>query len=99
LEPNRAKLGNFAALTIQVGFPLSKLLDAVSPNVDADYVLFTSYEDDAHGNFAGSYPWPYHEALTIDEARNELAFLSVGMYQAQLPPQNGAPLRLTLPWK
>jgi sulfoxide reductase catalytic subunit YedY len=45
------------------------------------------------------YPWPYVEGLTMDEAMNELAFLSVGMYGKTLPPQNGAPIRLTVPWK
>ena len=45
------------------------------------------------------YDWPYKEALTIEEARNELAFLTVGMYQAPIAVQNGAPIRLTLPWK
>merc|ERR1711975_201745 len=58
-----------------------------------------SFDDREHGVFGGGYSWPYTEAITIEEARNELAFLSVGMYNAPLPAQNGAPLRLTLPWK
>jgi sulfoxide reductase catalytic subunit YedY len=45
------------------------------------------------------YPWPYLEALTMEEARNELAFISTGLYGKPLPPQNGGPLRLTVPWK
>jgi methionine sulfoxide reductase catalytic subunit len=45
------------------------------------------------------YPWPYIEALTMDEAANELAFVSTGLYGKPLPPQNGGPIRLTIPWK
>ena len=45
------------------------------------------------------YPWPYIEGLAIDEAANELAFISTGMYGKALPPQNGGPIRLTVPWK
>jgi sulfoxide reductase catalytic subunit YedY len=45
------------------------------------------------------YPWPYTEGLTMQEAMNELAFLSVGLYGKTLPPQDGAPIRLTVPWK
>jgi sulfoxide reductase catalytic subunit YedY len=45
------------------------------------------------------YPWPYTEGLTMQEAMNELAFLSVGLYGKTLPPQNGAPIRLNVPWK
>jgi len=45
------------------------------------------------------YPWPYHEALRLDEARNELAMLVTGVYGKPLPVQNGAPVRLIVPWK
>ena len=45
------------------------------------------------------YPWPYIEGLTMDEAANDLAFISTGLYGKPLPPQNGGPIRLTLPWK
>ena len=45
------------------------------------------------------YPWPYIEGLTMDEAANELAFVSTGLYGKPLPPQNGGPIRLTVPWK
>ncbi len=45
------------------------------------------------------YPWPYTEGVTIAEAANDLAFISTGMYGKPLPPQNGGPIRLTLPWK
>lgn len=47
----------------------------------------------------GAYDWPYVEGLTIEEAMNELAFLSVGQFQAPLTAQSGAPVRLTIPWK
>jgi sulfoxide reductase catalytic subunit YedY len=45
------------------------------------------------------YPWPYIEGVTMDEAANDLAFISTGMYGKPLPPQDGGPIRLTLPWK
>jgi sulfoxide reductase catalytic subunit YedY len=45
------------------------------------------------------YPWPYTEGLTMQEAMNELTFMSVGMYGKTIPPQDGAPIRLTVPWK
>ena len=45
------------------------------------------------------YPWPYIEGLAIDEAGNDMAFISTGMFGKPLPPQNGGPIRLTLPWK
>jgi sulfoxide reductase catalytic subunit YedY len=45
------------------------------------------------------YPWPYIEGLAMDEAANDLSFISTGLYGKPLPPQNGAPIRLTLPWK
>jgi len=82
-----------------VGFPLTKLLDLVRPHSSVKYVTFTSFNNRVHARFPSGFNWPYTEAITIEEARNELAFLSVGMYQAPLPAQNGAPLRLTLPWK
>ncbi len=47
----------------------------------------------------GRYPWAYHEGVRLDEAENELAFLVTGVYGEPLPRQNGAPLRLVLPWK
>ena len=88
------------------GFPLRKLLDAVQPLPGARYVRFESFVDanaapnqaQHPGGLLGA-PWPYVEALTIDEAWNDLAFLALGQYNATLPPQSGAPLRLVLPWK
>jgi sulfoxide reductase catalytic subunit YedY len=61
----------------------------------------TTFEnaDVAPGQQASWYPWPYVEGLTMAEAVNELAFISTGIYGKPLPPQNGSPLRLTVPWK
>ncbi|KAK3270999.1 hypothetical protein CYMTET_20633 [Cymbomonas tetramitiformis] len=84
------------------GFPLAKLLDVVRPTPAARYVVFQTQANSevSPGMARGPYyPWPYTEAITVDEARNELAFLSVGQFQEKLPPQSGAPIRLTLPWK
>jgi len=84
------------------GFPLAKLLDLVRPTPEARYVVFSTFLNQSIAPIQAmmsSYPWPYTEAITIEEARNELAFLSVGQYQAPLPPQSGGPIRLTLPWK
>jgi sulfoxide reductase catalytic subunit YedY len=83
------------------GFPLSKLLKAVEPALDAKYVAFTSLQDPQR--FPGQsnifYPWPYTEGLRLDEAMNDLALMVTGLYGAALPPQDGAPLRLVVPWK
>ncbi|HTA46118.1 MAG TPA: protein-methionine-sulfoxide reductase catalytic subunit MsrP [Bryobacteraceae bacterium] len=84
-----------------VGFPLSALLKQVEPTPKAKYVAFQSYYDpkqmlssrEAHIQF------PYIEGLRLDEAMHPLALLAVGIYGDALPPQNGAPLRLALPWK
>ncbi len=83
------------------GFPLASLLKAVEPTSDAKYVAFTTLMDTkqlpAEGN--GFYPWPYREGLRLDEAMNDLALLVTGLYGAPLPPQDGAPIRLVVPWK
>ncbi|MFQ5425326.1 MAG: protein-methionine-sulfoxide reductase catalytic subunit MsrP, partial [Phycisphaerae bacterium] len=84
------------------GFPLRLLLDAVEPLPQAKYVRFVSFlrPKQAPGQQSGStYPWPYHEGLRLDEARNELALLATGIYGQPLPKQNGAPIRLVVPWK
>ena len=84
------------------GFPLAKLLDMVSPLSTAKYVKFTTYLNSTvtpNQKKLSWYPWPYVEAITIEEARNELAFLTVGAYGKPLGSSNGAPIRLTLPWK
>jgi len=84
-----------------VGFPLTKLLDMVKPKPDAAIIQFVSWKNTTHSKTqgSGSYPWPYTEALTMDEARNELAMFSVGAFGKPLTAQQGAPIRLTVPWK
>lgn len=85
-----------------VGFPLSALLAQVAPLSSARYVRFTSFlrPREAPGQKTQTwYPWPYHEGLRLDEAMSELAFLATGMYGHPLQKQNGAPVRLAVPWK
>ncbi|MCL4263359.1 MAG: protein-methionine-sulfoxide reductase catalytic subunit MsrP [Anaerolineae bacterium] len=83
------------------GFPLAKILNEVEPTTDAKYVRFeTIYDPD---NMAGQrnrmFPWPYVEGLTVEEAMHDLTLLSTGLYGETLLPQNGAPIRLVVPWK
>lgn len=84
------------------GFPMAKLLDYARPLGSARYVRMETFGSDqyaAPGFRQFWYPWPYVEGLTLDEAANELAFLVTGAYGKPLPGQNGAPLRLAVPWK
>jgi sulfoxide reductase catalytic subunit YedY len=83
------------------GFPLAALVDLARPLGAARYLQMTTFEDPevAPGQRQGWYPWPYVEGLTIAEATNELAFIATGLYGAPIPRQNGAPLRLAVPWK
>jgi len=85
------------------GFPLKALLDQVEPQASAKFVRFVSFSDPEHlpgvKETVAYYPWPYHEGLRLDEARNPLAFLVLGSYGHPLPMQHGAPLRLHCPWK
>lgn len=83
------------------GFPLASLLKAVEPLMDAKYVAFTTLMDPKQfpGQGPGFYPWPYTEGLRLDEAMNDLALMVTGLYGADLPPQDGAPFRLAVPWK
>lgn len=84
-----------------VGFPLKALLDQVEPTSKAKYVAFQSLYDRKQmpqGRWAG-IPFPYVEGLRMDEAMHPLALLSVGIYGQILPNQNGAPVRLVVPWK
>ncbi len=83
------------------GFPLTRLVDLAQPKPDARYVKFTSFFDPVNcpAQRGKDLPWPYTEGLTIAEARNELAFLAVGLYGKPLRNQNGAPIRLAVPWK
>ncbi|MCZ6834679.1 MAG: protein-methionine-sulfoxide reductase catalytic subunit MsrP [Planctomycetota bacterium] len=85
-----------------VGFPLSRLLEKVDPTSDAKFVSFhTAHRPRQMPGLAqaGSYQFPYHEALRIDEAMNELTLLATGIYGEPLPKQHGAPIRLVVPWK
>jgi sulfoxide reductase catalytic subunit YedY len=83
------------------GFPLSKLLDRVEPLSGAKYVAFTTLLDPTRmpNQSSGVLNWPYVEGLRMDEAMHPLAILASGLYGKQLPPQDGAPVRLVVPWK
>ena len=89
------------AMTVPwTGFSLAQLLKIAEPLGSAKYVVFETVQDKVmSGLNAPFYPWPYTEGVTIDEAANDLAFISTGLYGKPLPPQNGGPIRLTLPWK
>jgi sulfoxide reductase catalytic subunit YedY len=84
-----------------VGFPLSKLLDEVEPMSQARYVRFETLfdPDQMPGQKRPNYPWPYVEGLRMDEAMHDLTILATGLYGQPLLPQNGAPVRLVVPWK
>ena len=84
-----------------LGFPLAKLLNEVEPMGDAKYVAFqTAMDEEYMPNLSvGFYPWPYTEGLRMDEAMNDLTLLATGLYGKSLLPQNGAPIRLAVPWK
>lgn len=87
-----------------IGFPLYKLLDYLEPNSDAKYVKFTTRHDptifpDQNRGIFSAIKYPYVEGLRMDEARHPLTFIAVGMYGKRLLPQNGAPIRLVVPWK
>ncbi len=84
-----------------LGFPLAKLLDLVQPNSSAKYVEFTTLYDSARmpNQNTNVLDWPYVEGLRLDEAMHPLAILATGLYGDTLPPQDGAPVRLVVPWK
>jgi sulfoxide reductase catalytic subunit YedY len=86
-----------------IGFPISALLDRVEPLGSAKYVAFeTLVRPDEMQGQAGIFQaldWPYVEGLRLDEARHPLAILATGLYGETLPNQNGAPIRLVVPWK
>jgi methionine sulfoxide reductase catalytic subunit len=84
-----------------VGFPLAELVRRVEPTSRAKFVVFETLHDREQmpGQKRQVLPWPYREALRIDEATNPLTLLAVGLYGRVLPNQNGAPLRLVVPWK
>jgi methionine sulfoxide reductase catalytic subunit len=83
------------------GFPFRALVDFAKPLSGAKYVRMETLADKAimPGLRQFWYPWPYTEGLTIAEATNDLAFIATGMYGKPMPKQNGAPLRLAVPWK
>lgn len=83
------------------GFPLASLLDLVEPTSDAQYVRFeTVYRpEEMKGQGSAFYPWPYNEGLRMDEAMHDLTILATGLYGEPMPNQNGAPIRLVVPWK
>jgi methionine sulfoxide reductase catalytic subunit len=83
------------------GFALSRLIERARPTSRAKYVAFESLQRSSEmiGQRGGSLPWPYREGLRVDEAMHPLAFAVTGLYGQPLPKQNGAPLRLALPWK
>jgi len=88
-----------------IGYSLSALLKKVEPTGQAKYVEFTTLKDPEQfpgqkgGLFGGSLDWPYTEGLRLDEAMHPLTLLTVGMYGTVLPNQNGAPVRVVIPWK
>ena len=83
------------------GFRLAKLVALAEPKSEAKYVQFTTFFDPAvcPGQRSKRFPWPYTEGLTLAEANHELAFLATGIYGKPLLNQNGAPIRLVVPWK
>jgi sulfoxide reductase catalytic subunit YedY len=83
------------------GFPLSKLLERVEPLSAAKYVAFETLADPKRmpGQQKGVLDWPYVEGLRMDEAMHPLTLLASGLYGRALPPQDGAPIRLVVPWK
>ncbi|KAE9532243.1 protein-methionine-sulfoxide reductase catalytic subunit MsrP [Ursidibacter arcticus] len=88
-----------------IGFELNKLLAKAKPTSRAKYVVFHTLHDpeqmpgQKNRFFGGGIDYPYVEGLTIAEAMNPLTLMSVGLYGKALPPQNGAPIRLVVPWK
>lgn len=83
------------------GFPLAKLIAWADPKPEAKFVTFTTVYDPKNipGQRGRALEWPYFEGLRLDEATNELAFMATGIYGRPIPNQNGAPLRLVVPWK
>lgn len=83
------------------GFPLAALLDDIKPKDSAKYIRFESIYDPQTlpGQKNRYFPWPYVEGLRMDEAYHDLTLLATGIYGEDLLPQNGAPIRLVVPWK
>ena len=83
------------------GFPLGDLLAAVEPNSNARFVEFKTLLDSVQmpGQRRAVLDWPYVEGLRLDEAMHPLTIMALGLYGKELPNQNGAPIRLVVPWK
>ena len=83
------------------GFPVAALVAMAKPTADARYMVMQTFKDPAQapGQKQFWYPWPYTEGLTMEEAKNDLAFMVTGIYGKPLGNQFGAPLRLAVPWK
>ena len=83
------------------GFPLNQILKAVEPKAEAKFVKFTTVynPEELPGQRSSYYSWPYTEGLRLDEAMHDLTLVVTGLYGKPLPAQNGAPLRLAVPWK
>jgi len=83
------------------GFSVAKLLAAVEPTSDAKYVAFTTLYDPVRmpNQKTAVLKWPYVEGLRLDEAMHPLAMFALGLYGEELPPQDGAPIKLVVPWK
>ena len=84
------------------GFPLSKLLEKARPKPEARFVRFTTVlrpEEMPGLARLSDYPWPYTEGLRMEEAMHPLVLVATGLYGKPMPKQNGAPLRIVVPWK
>lgn len=91
----------WSAIVPWIGIPLKDVIDKLQPTSKATYVEFTTLEDPGQFPYQRTdvLPWPYLEGLRMDEARNPLTLLTVGMYGEVLPNQSGAPIRVVIPWK
>ncbi len=83
------------------GFALKELVKIAKPTSKAKYLVMQTFQDKevATGQRQFWYPWPYTEGLTMEEAMHDLSFIATGLYGKPIPKQNGAPLRLAVPWK
>ena len=84
-----------------IGFPLRELINQLELDYDTKYVAFDTIfrPEEMRGQRRATLDWPYREGLTIEEAMHPLTFIATGLYGKELPNQNGAPLRLVVPWK
>ncbi|NKB90556.1 MAG: protein-methionine-sulfoxide reductase catalytic subunit MsrP [Acidobacteria bacterium] len=91
----------WSAVIPWVGVPLKDVLARLQPDSDANYVAFETLHrpDEMRGQRGRALRWPYVEGLRMDEAMHPLTLLAVGLYGRALPNQNGAPIRLVVPWK